>query len=207
MANALLTPTMVTREALRVLHQKLNFIGNINRQYDDQYAREGAKIGNTLKVRLPNKYTVRTGTAIQVQDTNEQSVDVVMATQKGVDTEFSSQDLTLSLDDFSSRILEPAMKVLAANIEADALSMYKDVYQQANNVGSAFTMAKLLEGRKKLVDSLAGTGGFTLNVDTQANVDLVDANKGLFHDSAQVSKQYLEGMMGKTVVSRSSKTL
>ena len=82
MANSLLTPTDVTRESLRVLHQKLNFIGNINRSYDKSFAEEGAKIGDTLKVRLPNQYTVRTGAAMDVNDTTETSVSLQVATQK-----------------------------------------------------------------------------------------------------------------------------
>src|SRR5262245_50088885 len=114
MANTILTPTAVTRKALQVLHQKLTFVGNINRQYDDSYAKSGAKIGATLKIRLPNQYTVRTGAAMVTNDTTETSVDLVVATQKGVDLNFTSVDLTLSLDDFSNRILEPAMAVLAA---------------------------------------------------------------------------------------------
>ena len=85
MTQSILTPTAVTREALRILHQKLNFIGNIDRQYDSQFANEGAKIGSQLKVRLPNEYTVRTGAAINVQDTTEISETITMATQKGVD--------------------------------------------------------------------------------------------------------------------------
>jgi hypothetical protein len=64
MANSNLTPTMITREALRVLHQKLNFVGNVNRQYDDRFAQSGAKIGTTLNVRMPSRYTVRTGAAV-----------------------------------------------------------------------------------------------------------------------------------------------
>ena len=92
---------MVTRKALQILHQKLNFIGSINRSYDDQYAKSGAKIGSTLKVRLPNEFTVRSGANLSVQNVVEQSVDVVMATQKGVDVSFSSVELTLSLDDFA----------------------------------------------------------------------------------------------------------
>ena len=104
MANTILTPTIVTREALRVLHQKLNFIGSINRQYDDQYANTGAKIGDTLKIRLPNQYTVRTGATLTVNDTAESSVNLKIGTQKGVDLNFTSTDLTLALDDFSKRI-------------------------------------------------------------------------------------------------------
>lgn len=198
MANALLTPTAVTREALRILHQKLNFIGNIDRQYDSQFAIEGAKIGSQLSIRLPNEYTVRTGKTIAVQDTDETSVLLTMATQKGVDVEFSSADLTLSLDDFGERILEPMMSVLAANIESDALSMYKDVFNQVNNVGSSATFLTILQGRKILVDNLAGSTNLKCNLDTQTNVDMVDVLKGLFQDSANISKQYLEGMLGKT---------
>jgi hypothetical protein len=198
MANTLLTPTAVTREALRILHQKLNFIGNIDRQYDSSFAVEGAKIGNSLKVRLPNEYTVRTGAAINVQDTTENSETITMATQKGVDVEFSSADLTTDLDDFGQRILEPMMSVLAANIESDALSMFKDVYNQVNNVGSSATFATVLNGRKKLVDNLAGSTNLKCNLDTQTNVDMVDVLKGLFQDSASISKQYKEGMLGRT---------
>jgi len=196
--NSNLTPTAVTREALRILHQKLNFIGNIDRQYDSQFAIEGAKIGETLTIRLPNEYTVRTGKTIQVQDTDEQSVILTVATQKGVDVEFSSKDLTLDIDDFGSRILEPMMSVLAANIEADALTMFRDVYNQENNVGSAATFRTILNGRKILVDNLAGATNLKINLDTQTNVDMVDVLKGLFQDSANISKQYLEGMLGRT---------
>jgi len=198
MANTLLTPTAVTREALRILHQKLNFIGNINRQYDSSFAVEGAKIGETLTIRLPNEYTVRTGRTIAVQDTTETSTVLTLATQKGVDVEFSSGDLTLSLDDFSKRILEPMMTVLAANVESDALSMFEDVFNQENNVGSAATFRSILNGRKKLVDSLAGATNLKTNLDTQTNVDMVDVLKGLFQDSSSISQQYLEGMLGRT---------
>jgi hypothetical protein len=197
MANSLLTPTAVTREALRVLHQKLNFVGSIERQYDDQFAKDGAKIGQTLKIRLPNQYSVRTGATLSTQDTEEASETLTVATQKGVDLNFTSVDLTMSLDDFSTRIIEPAMSVLAANIEADAMSMYKDVSQSIWNGGSAATLAKILAGRKKLVDALCPNGNRTANLNTQDTVDLVDALKGLFHDSKEVARQYREGEMGR----------
>jgi len=198
MANSLLTPTAVTREALRILHQKLNFVGSINRQYDDSFARSGAKIGDTLKIRLPNQYTVRTGATLAAQDTTETSVSLQVATQKGVDLNFTSADLTLSLDDFSKRILNPAMAVLAANIEADAFNMYKDVYNQVNNQGFAATFAKALQARKILVDNLAPPGDRAVCLATQDNVDLVDALKGLFQDSKEVARQYRDGLIGRT---------
>ncbi|WP_394764286.1 P22 phage major capsid protein family protein [Phenylobacterium sp.] len=198
MANAILTPTAVTREALRVLHQKLNFVGSITREYDDSFARQGAKVGDTLKVRLPNQYTVRTGSTLAAQDTTESTVDLKVQTQKGVDLNFTSVDLTLALDDFSERILEPAMAVLAANIEADAMTMYRDVYNQVDNQSLPATFTKVLQGRKILVDNLAPLNARTCNLNTQDNVDLVDALKGLFNDQTAISKQNREGFMGRT---------
>lgn len=199
MANSILTPTAVTREALRILHQKLNFVGNIKRDYDDSFAKSGAKIGDSLKIRLPNQYTVRTGATLSAQDTSEISTTLQVATQKGVDLNFTSVDLTLSLDDFSKRILDPAMSVLAANIEADALSMMLDVYQNVNNIGSAITFGKLMSSRKVLNDALAPMdNNRSILLNTQDNVDLVDGLKGLFQDSAAIKEQYREGSMGRT---------
>lgn len=199
MPNAILTPTAVTRKALQVLHQKLNFIGNINRTYDDSFANSGAKIGDSLKIRLPNEYVVRTGASLSTQDTSETSTTLQIATQKGVDLTFSSAELTLSLDDFSSRILEPAMSVLAANIEADALNMYKDVYNIVDNDGNALTFLNIMQGRKLLNDNLAPMdNNRSALLSTDHTAKLVDALKGLFQDSNAIKQQYREGMMGRT---------
>lgn len=195
MANTLLTPTAVTREALRILHQKLNFIGKINRQYDSSYAKDGAKIGDSLKIRLPNQYTVRTGATLSAQDTTESSVTLQVATQKGVDVNFTSAELTLDMDDFSDRVLEPAMSVLAANIESDAMSMYKDVYNEVSDVGATATLADILSTAKVLTDSLSPVSQRCLNLNTTDNADLVNVISGLFNDPAKVSKQYREGMV------------
>lgn len=198
MANTILTPVQITRKGLAILHQKLNFVGSINRQYDDSFANTGAKIGDSLKIRLPNQYTVRTGANLSTQDTTETSTTLQVATQKGVDITFTSNELTLSLDDFADRILEPAMSVLAANIEADALNMALDVYNAVNNVGSAITFNKALAARKMLVDNLAPGNDRTLLLNTQDNLDMVDGLKGLFQDSEQIAKQYREGLVGRT---------
>lgn len=196
MANSILTPTAVTREALRILHQKLNFIGNINRSYDDSFAQSGAKIGDSLKIRLPNLYTVRTGRAISVQDTAEESVTLQVATQKGVDMAFTSADLTMSMDDFTDRVLEPAMSVLSANIEHDALSMYKDVYQEVSDVGDTLAIADVLNASKRLTNALAPMSQRTLLLTPKSNVDLVSANTSLFNDQTKIAQQYRKGLIG-----------
>jgi len=199
--NTILTPTKVTRKALQILHQKLNFIGTINRQYDDSFAQSGAKIGDTLKIRLPNQYTVRTGKTLNAQDTTESSVDLTMATQKGVDMEFSSKELTLDIDDFAERILEPAMSTLASHIEADVLAnVTPKVY---NLVGTAGTTPAALsvfaDARAKLNQFLAPKDrNRRVQVDSETMGVMVDALKGLFQDSASIAEQYLEGMIGRT---------
>ncbi|WP_300573564.1 P22 phage major capsid protein family protein [Phenylobacterium sp.] len=198
MTNSLLTSTMVTREALRILHQKLRFVGTITRDYDDSFAKTGAKIGDSLKIRLPNQYVSNTGKTLVAQDTTEQSTTLQVGTQRHVGMNFSSADLTMSIDDFSERVIEPAMAVLAAGIEADALSMYKDVYQQVNNTGAAATMATLLNARKRLTDSLAPEEKRFVQLNTTDNVDLVDAFKGQFNAQQTISKQNIEGMQGRT---------
>src|ERR1700716_4041233 len=100
MANTLLSPTIITKEALRLLHANLNFIGSINRQYDPQFANSGAspsgKIGPTLTIRLPNEFTVRSGATLSVQDVTEASTTLTVSTQKGVDLNFGVADLTLT---------------------------------------------------------------------------------------------------------------
>lgn len=198
MSNTILTPDMITKEALRILHQKANFIGSMNRAYDDSFAQSGAKIGDSLRIRLPNRYVVRTGATLSAQDTTEQATTLQVSTQKGVDLNFTSNELTLSLDDFSKRILEPAMAQLAASVESDAFNMVKDVPNVVGAAGSATTFKNVLEARKKLSDNLAPTAERRLILNTQDNVDLVDSLKGLFQDSSTISQQYKEGMVGKT---------
>jgi hypothetical protein len=199
MGNTVLTPTAVTRKALAILHQKLNFVGNVNRTYDSSFAKTGAKIGDSLKIRLPNEFTIRSGASLSTQDVTETSTTLQVATQKGVDTTFSSSELTLSLDDFASRILEPAMSVLAANIEADALAMYKDVYNVYDQDATAFALSSMLGGRKILNDNLAPMdSNRTALLTTDAAVKFMTDTKGLFQDSAQIAKQYRDGVIGKT---------
>lgn len=201
MANSLLTPTAVTREALRIAHEKLTFIGTINRNYDDSFARTGAKIGESLKIRLPNQYTVRTGKTLNAQDTTENSVTLTVATQAGVDMTFSSAELAMDIDDFSKRILDPSISQLASHIEYQALSnMTKDVY---NLVGSAGTTPATLtvvgDARAKLNQYLAPKMDRSLQMDSIAMASLVNAFSTLQNPAPSISRQYLEGFVRNAV--------
>lgn len=199
MANTLLTPTQVTRKALQILHNKLTFIKAINRQYDSQFAQAGGKIGSTLKVRMPNQYTVRTGLVMTAQDTVEESQDLVVSSVRGVDLDFTSTELTLSIDDFSTRILEPAMGRLAAEIEAVVLeNVYKDIY---NFTGTPATtpasLAAVLNAGVKLSQGLADDDNRSIIFDAVATAAVVDALKGLYSPAGDVERAFNKGYYGR----------
>jgi hypothetical protein len=202
MANSLLSPTIITREALRVLHQRSIFINSINRQYDDRFANSGAspsgKIGPTLQIRLPNQFTVRTGTTLSVQDISEDKVALTVSTTKGVDFTFPTTDLTLTVDAFSDRYLKPAMSRLAADIEADALNMLLDVYNFVDQDATALQPLHFLQVGQKLDESLTPDDGErTALLCPSHNTKLVDAVKGLFNPQAKVAEQYNTGEVAR----------
>ena len=197
-----LTPTAVTREAVRVLHSELNFIGNCAKQYDSSFANGGAtvkgKFGPTLKIRKPNKYTVRTGMSMQAQDQTEASEDLTVSTVKGVDMYFAATDLALSIENFSERFIKPAMSTLASNIEADALSMRKKVFNLVDGDAAAFGFASVSNANEILTNMLAPRAG-RVNImrPSHANKFRQDT-KGLFQDSGAIKEQWREGMIGRT---------
>lgn len=197
MSNTLLTPTIITREALRVLHGNLAFLKNVNKDYDDQFAKSGAKIGSTLTVRKPNKYTVRTGRVMNAQDQNEQSTTLTVSTQKGVDMNFTGAELALTIDEFSKRYIQPAMSVLAANIDADALSMTNDVYQSVGTPGTTpATYQVWADAMARLDDSLAPRDPMRQAIlSPAANARTVDGLKGLLNPGDSISDQYRNGIM------------
>lgn len=201
MSNTLLSPTIITREALRVLHQKSVFIGSINRQYDDRFANTGAspsgKIGPTLQIRLPNQATVRSGVIMQTQDIAEEKVDLTVSTVKGVDFTFDVTDLALKIDEFSARYLEPFMSRLAAEIEADALNMMKDVYNFVDGDGSALSPLMYLQAGQKLDESLAPDARRQALMSPTHSTKLVDALKGQYNPQVDISADFREGEIAR----------
>lgn len=199
MANAILTPTMITREALRVLHGKLSFIGNINRTYDDKFAQSGAKIGTALNIRKPARYTVRTGANLSAQDHVETSTTLTVSSQYGVDVSFTTVELTMNLDDFSKRVLDPAMAQLAAKIEGDALALaYKSVANYAGTTSTEVTYQYFAEGARYVTESLAPVANRNAWLNPRAKQGFLVDTKGLFHEAESIARAYREGQMGRT---------
>jgi len=201
-ANSLLSPTIITREALRVLHGNLAFLKNVNKDYDSKFAQSGAKIGSSLTVRKPNKYTVRTGRVMSVQDQSEQSLTLSVSTQKGVDMNFTGQELALTIDEFSKRYIQPAMSVLAAQIDADALSMTKDVYNTVGTPGTTPASFQVwADAMARLDDYLAPRDPMRQAIlSPAAMARTVDGLKGLLVPGDKIGDQYRNGIMSNSSV-------
>ena len=201
MANTFLTISMITREALRVLENLLTFTKHVNRNYDDQFGKIGAKIGNVVNVRKPPRYVVRTGQSVSLQDITETQVPVTLNVQAGVDISYNSQDKLLSIDDFSQRILYPQIAAIANQIDRDGLQLFLDVYNAVGTRGTVpSTLLTYLQAGQKLDEEGCPTKDrlrcMVINPEMRATI--VNALTGLFHDSAEVSRQYKEGTMGRS---------
>src|SRR4249920_3400722 len=196
--NTLLTINMITAKALAILHQKCNIIGSVNRQYDDSFAQSGAKIGSTLRIRLPVQYTTSTTPALSLQNTVETSVSLPVTNQYHVDFSFSSAELTLTIDEFSARYIEPAIAQLAASIESATINIcWPAVWNQVGTAAAPQVFKTVLQARKLMLDNLTPQSKqWLLRINTQDNVDLVDQLKGLFQSTTQIAKQYTDGVMG-----------
>lgn len=204
MSNSLVTIDMVTRECLRIAHEKSQFIATTDRQYDDSFAKTGGKIGSTLRVRRPNQYTRTTGSRVMdVQDQTELTSSIVVATQDHVDMRFNSAELALSIDEISQRYIEPAMAVLISGIEADYIAAStKATWNVAGTAGTPPTdLAAVGAARAKLNQFLAPKDGNRyIQCDSVTMGGMVNGLKGLFQDSQQIKEQYREGMIGRTAM-------
>lgn len=198
MSNSLLNVSMITKESVRVLENNLGMAKDVNRQYDDRFARDGAKIGSVLNIRKPVRYTVTTGPALSLQNQTDQYVALAIDTQAHVDFQFSSQELTLNMEEFSGRYIAPAVKALANKVDYDLTGLYTSVY---NSVGSAGTtpsaLLTYLQAGQKLDENAAPMDGMrSLVINPAAQASTVDGLKGLFQSSTQIKEQYEKGIMG-----------
>jgi len=201
MANSILTIDMITRKALEILENNLVITRNVNRQYDDSFAVEGAKIGSTLRIRLPDRALVTDGAALQVQDDNEQYTTLTVSSQKHIGVNFTSAELTMQLDDFAERVLKPRISQLASSIDADVANSFKGIYQSVGTPGTTpSTSLVLLQAQQKLNEAAAVMSPRYATVNPAANAGLVEGMKGLFNPTDTISKQFKNGLMGTGVL-------
>ena len=203
MANTLLTIDMITKEALRLAHEKATFIGTINRQFDDSFGKSSGKIGDTLRIRYPSQYTRRTGSRIMdVQDSVQVSTALVVATQDGVDMRFNSREMALDLDSFSQLHLEPAMASLISNIDSDVLQgCTRSTYNTAGIPSSAISsLTTPGAARTRLNQNLAPKSDRRIQVDSGTMASIVNGVAAYFNPSNAISEQYREGLVARTAM-------
>ena len=183
------------------LENNLVLTRNVNRQYDDSFAVEGAKIGSTLRIRLPDRALVTDGAALQVQDDNEQFTTLTVASQKHIGVNFTSAELTMQLDDFAERVLKPRISQLASSIDADVANAYKTIGNSVGTPGTTpATSLVLLQAQQKLNENAAVMSPRYATVNPAANAGLVEGMKGLFNPTDTISRQFKNGMMGMGVL-------
>ena len=203
MANTLLTIDMITKEALRLAHEKATFLGTINRQFDDSFGRSDGKIGDTLRIRYPSEYSRRQGSRVMdVQDAAEVSTSLVVATQDGVDMRFNSRELALDLQEFSKIHLEPAMAVMVSGIESDVLiGCMKSTYPYAGTAGTAISsLTAMGAARTRMNQNLAPKADRSIQLDSGTMGSLVTGVAGYFNPSGAISEQYREGRVARTAM-------
>ena len=192
---------MITRKALEILENNLVLTRNVNRQYDDSFAVEGAKIGSTLRIRKPDRALVTDGAALQVQDENQQYTTLTVSSQKHIGVNFTSAELTMQLDDFAELILKPRVSQLAASVDADVANAYKSIYNSVGTPGTTpATSLVLLQAQQKLNEFAAPMNPRYATVNPAANAGLVEGMKGFFNPTGTISKQFANGMMSTGVL-------
>jgi hypothetical protein len=192
---------MITRKALEILENNLVITRNVNRQYDNSFANQGAKIGTTLRIRLPDRALVTDGAALGVQDDNEQFTTLTVSSQKHIGVNFTTAEMTMQLDDFADRVLKPRISQLAASIDADVANCFNGIYQSVGTPGTTpSTSFALLQAQQRLNESAAGMNPRYLTVNPAANAGLIEGMKGLFNPVSTISAQFKNGMFGEGIL-------
>jgi hypothetical protein len=195
MANTTATPTWVVKESARYFVNSLKGVANFRRTYDDQYIQAGAKVGNLVKIRLPQQWTVRSGQGFDQQNILDQTVELPLNRQRGIDFGFSSQEATTELDMVRERYVQPAAETLANQADSDAMEIvYKDVYNFRGLPGTT-TSASLtwLQLNSDLTDGATPDTGRVAVLDPLAEVTLVNADRTMQHPGPAVSENWRRG--------------
>lgn len=177
-SNALLTPSILTKESLVILENNLVAANRVNRKFENQFV----KIGASLTIRKPNRFTVNSGAGLAVEDIAEPSVSITVNQQKHVDFQFTSQDLTLTVEEFSERYLKPGMASLANQVDADVLgnwSSFSNLVGTAGTTPAAFSSSVQLVGRRQ-DDLAAPQDNRTLLLNPNAYWTIANGLTGLF---------------------------
>ncbi len=205
MANTLLNIDMITRSAVALFKNTNYYMQSLNTQYDNMFGIDGAKIGDTARIRLPNDYVVTDGPALSAQDTVEQKTTLTLAYQRHVDLSFSSKEKTLNIQDYEDIFLAPAMNNLAGNVAAEVMSGAEagvcNFVSNTSGTGAiiAPTSEQVLAARASLGFNSAPTMNRKIALDMLTMSRLTNSLSGLFNPATAISKQYTNGLVGNAL--------
>jgi hypothetical protein len=211
MPNTLLTPTWITRKSLDVLHNTPGFLATIDKQYSTEFKGKNGMIGSTCNVKLPPMYYVRRGPVVDIQPITQSYVPLTITSMWGIDLQYSDAEKEMSLENYESEIIKPAMLKLATQIELDimkyALLLYNQVGTYGVYPGTPGGTAKTLtdssapivfeSARSVLFEYCCPPGGHRLQIDTWANTNSAAALAGLIEPGPSIAEQYTEGVIKK----------
>jgi len=198
--NNLLTMSYITNEALVVLENELVIANRVERQYSDEFAQTGAKIGNTCNVRRPARYKGTYGPPLNVEDTNESYIPVALNYQFHVDVQFTTQDLALSMDMFKRRVLKPQIATVANRIDSDtAQYAYLNTAATLGTFGTSPNSLKLFTDARAILASEAcpREGEKNAVLDPISMSSMVATVQGLFNPQARISEFIEAGLIAR----------
>lgn len=195
--NSLLTSSIIVKRGLAVLTEKLTFLKYVNRQYDTPFGyKGGAKAGDTVSVRVPQRAIIRTGRVMNVMSQVDKTIPVTIDSYYGVDTGATSAEMAMQIDDYQAQFIDSKIGDLLANVESAALAKCVPLVPTAVGSYGALNSATLPLKAKSYLDSqLAPSDSRILLVGTNSQVDIVNALSGFFNPQKQVGAQYASGNM------------
>lgn len=197
--NTLLTSQVITNELLRRFKNNLGFSGAVSHTWDDKFAVEGAKIGDTLRLRDPVVFAAADGPVMSPQNVTETQKTLTLNKQKVVGFAFTSKDLTLSIDNFAARYLDSAAVALANAVDIDGLTMAdNNVGNTVGTIGTPITTLVPFWTAGEMLDTNSAPmdGKRTMCIPPKIQTAVLTAAQGLFQSSSQVKQQYERGRMG-----------
>jgi hypothetical protein len=199
--NTYLTIDMITKEAVRLFKNSNLFIMNMDTQYDKQFAIDGAKIGDTLRIRLPSDFIVTDGPAMQLQDNTQQFTTLTVSTQKNVATPYTTAERTMSMDNYSELVMAPMINALAGKVALDIMQGSEGgVCNFVSNVdGNGAIITPTLEqytvSGAILDDNSADMDNRRIVVDPTTDARSVSSLSGLLNPATELSNQWRSGRM------------
>lgn len=200
MSNSLLTIDMITKDALPLFVNSNALLQKVNRQYNSEFKDSGAKIGETVRIRLPSDYTVTNGPNLNIQGNVQVNTSLTVSSQKHVDIAFTSVEQRMELSEYRELVLRPAINNLAGQVAADLASLADTVPNYVSNAPSGTiippTKTQFLKANALLTANSAPVGERMAFLHPETNASMVDSQTVLYNPAGQISDLYKKGAMG-----------